>query len=989
MSSPSVMKRLGDSASKYVSGLKSLAPGDSEVAGLKATQQNVDEASKVLHPDPAIPAAAAASKSGSDLIHPMAKYGDRSGEKRLDSQGNVIPVPAYDKGGDVRIMSPMMYDQGGDVKASPVTMGVSGKAPTTLPNSTQDKHTNVSGNAPTTLPIGGKTMRDKNDVESEIKPAPMAPLYDEGGDVGIDAGRRAQSQGDADVQALLNSPDAAPTANSGTAAPAKMDLSGLGKAIGQMRQPGDQAQAPEWMPATAQSTPDMAAPSMSALGQQNQQPGLPVLDCGGDVKMQVYDDGGPVDVNDGQHQIAVLKDGEKVLNPQEADAYRAGQKSAQTAAAPTEVASAAQPVQTNAEGAPAEGAPAAKIPADSDTRGPNSRAKTTPDTSYAGEQIKPAAPDQAITEAGMKENGTHPSQQPAPVQMQNGTPAERQAITVDKQKAMGMGLAGLVPLGLANIHEGQLGEQPGAMEQGATPPAALAQPKGPGMPQMNTEPTAPAAPAAPVQMDRKAKIADYDAKIQAALDSATPEGKELADRLSYAKQAYEHHTPWGSAENHPGFLGKLAHGAAEVGNIAGDIVAPRTMAIIPGTDLNRRGQEAGMQKMTAQDTTLNTARADEVAKTAKTAPAQEQLIAAGTALQAAKDSKDPASILKAQQSYDNIVSSFNAKEVPPVKEDVPENRLADANMALQKAQAAGDPAAIQTAQNNVKAITDAINAKTGAAAAPATPEDVKDYQTRVGTVLAAMPDGPAKDAALKTYGTAPAGTTKAELDKRFDEASRMRTMGDTEAQTKVANQARDDAAAAKKVEEAGKVYDKYSTAVDKVKDPMDATGARAGLAIKNLDLKTKTADALVAPEILTLAAGGQGSGLRMNEAEIRRIVGGASAWDTIVQKANFIVQNGGTFDDKQRAELRKVASYIQERSAGVSSVLDKTRQNMLAGQGDEAAVRAAYDNGKKVASAIEQKGITPAGDKLKPGDYVFHDGQVLIVGDDYKGKPAL
>jgi hypothetical protein len=890
----------------------------------------------------------------------MAKYGDRPGEKRLDSQGNSIPVPSYDKGGDVRIMSPMMYD--------------------------------------------------------------------EGGDVGIDAGRRAQSKGDADIQTLLNSPDAAPAANSGTAAPASMDLSGLGKAIGAMRQPGDQAKAPEWMPATAQSTPDMAAPSMSALGQQNQQPGLPVLDCGGDVKMHVYDDGGPVDVNDGQHQIAILKDGEKVLNPQEADAYRAGQKSAQptTEGAPADFGGRVipnpknvQPVldtdikpeveklsggaKMNTDNAPLTNPKgdlsnplaadiSAKIPADSDTRGPNARAKTTPDTSYAGEQIKPAAPDQAITEAGMKENGTHPSQQPAPVQMQKGTPAERQAIAVDKQKAMGMGLAGLVPLGLANIHEGQLGEQPGAMEQGATPPAALAQPKGPGMPQMNTEPNAPAAPAAlasPVQMDRKAKIADYDAKIQAALDSATPEGKELADRLSYAKQAYEHHTPWGSAENHPGFMGKLGHAAAEVGNIAGDIVAPRTMALIPGTDLNRRGQEAGMQKMTAQDTALNTARADEVAKSTKTAPAQEQLIAAGTALQAAKDSKDPAAILKAQQAYDNIVSSFNAKEVPPVKEDVPENRLADANMALQKAQASGDPAAIQTAQNNVKAITDAINAKTGAAAAPATPEDVKDYQTRVGTVLAAMPDGPAKDAALKTYGTAPAGTTKAELDKRFDEASRMRTMGDTEAQTKVANQARDDAAAAKKVEEAGKVYDKYSTAVDKVKDPMDATGARAGLAIKNLDLKTKTADALVAPEILTLAAGGQGSGLRMNEAEIRRIVGGASAWDTIVQKANFIVQNGGTFDDKQRAELRKVASYIQERSAGVSSVLDKTRQNMLAGQGDEAAVRAAYDNGKKVASAIEQKGITPAGDKLKPGDYVFHDGQVLIVGDDYKGKPAL
>src|SRR5277367_6602756 len=48
--------------------------------------------------------------------------------------------------------------------------------------------------------------------------------------------------------------------------------------------------------------------------------------------------------------------------------------------------------------------------------------------------------------------------------------------------------------------------------------------------------------------------------------------------------------PWGSDENHPGFLGKLAHIGAKVGNIAGDIFAPATMSLIPGTDLNRERQ---------------------------------------------------------------------------------------------------------------------------------------------------------------------------------------------------------------------------------------------------------------------------------------------------------------------------------------------------------------------------------------------------------------
>jgi hypothetical protein len=46
----------------------------------------------------------------------------------------------------------------------------------------------------------------------------------------------------------------------------------------------------------------------------------------------------------------------------------------------------------------------------------------------------------------------------------------------------------------------------------------------------------------------------------------------------------------------PGLLGKIEHGLARVGNIAGDIIAPVTMALIPGTDLNTRAQRAGQER---------------------------------------------------------------------------------------------------------------------------------------------------------------------------------------------------------------------------------------------------------------------------------------------------------------------------------------------------------------------------------------------------------
>ncbi|MGA9668242.1 MAG: hypothetical protein WBQ94_03490 [Terracidiphilus sp.] len=54
--------------------------------------------------------------------------------------------------------------------------------------------------------------------------------------------------------------------------------------------------------------------------------------------------------------------------------------------------------------------------------------------------------------------------------------------------------------------------------------------------------------------------------------------------------------PYGSPDNHPGKLGHVLHALSVAGNIAGDIFAPSTMALIPGTQLNRRVQEGQEQQ---------------------------------------------------------------------------------------------------------------------------------------------------------------------------------------------------------------------------------------------------------------------------------------------------------------------------------------------------------------------------------------------------------
>lgn len=74
--------------------------------------------------------------------------------------------------------------------------------------------------------------------------------------------------------------------------------------------------------------------------------------------------------------------------------------------------------------------------------------------------------------------------------------------------------------------------------------------------------------------------AEYGQQRQAQLDykNAHPLGGDISDK--------------------PGFWGKLEHGLAKAGNIAGDIFAPGVMANIPGTDMNKRVQAEANAKWT-------------------------------------------------------------------------------------------------------------------------------------------------------------------------------------------------------------------------------------------------------------------------------------------------------------------------------------------------------------------------------------------------------
>jgi len=221
MSTPTIMQRLGNKAKHYWDMAKTLPLDDSTTAGLRAVGENVS--GRALAKEPAKDT----SITPSDMLHPMAKYGSRPGEVRLDEEGN--PTKAQ----PMKVM-----DDGGDIP---------------MPNSTADANSAaVAGLAKTLNP---------NKQDSAPKPKPAT-----GG---------------------------APLINS---------------VLGTTPQASISTMPDQLSPAAASGINDLTAAAPNA------------------------DQGADVDVHDGLHQIAILKAGEKVLNPEEADAYRAGQSAGQNMA---------------------------------------------------------------------------------------------------------------------------------------------------------------------------------------------------------------------------------------------------------------------------------------------------------------------------------------------------------------------------------------------------------------------------------------------------------------------------------------------------------------------------------------------------------------------------------------------------------------------------------------------------------------------------------
>jgi hypothetical protein len=169
------------------------------------------------------------------------------------------------------------------------------------------------------------------------------------------------------------------------------------------------------------------------------------------------------------------------------------------------------------------------------------------------------------------------------------------------------------------------------------------------------------------------------------------------DQQQLQKVRWNQANPWGTADNHPGTMGKIAHVLSVAGNIAGDIFAPATMMNIPGTELNEkanenqlahrlnsevaqnsvdsaRDQETAEAPQRAADThnqsSALTREANDKAAELEDAPAPEPSLATAYAHavnQAIKENRDPAQDPIVQHISDAITSL--QKQPAPAKMD--------------------------------------------------------------------------------------------------------------------------------------------------------------------------------------------------------------------------------------------------------------------------------------------------------------------------------
>ena len=171
-----------------------------------------------------------------------------------------------------------------------------------------------------------------------------------------------------------------------------------------------------------------------------------------------------------------------------------------------------------------------------------------------------------------------------------------------------------------------------------------------------------------------------------------------------------------------------------------------------------------------------------------------------------------------------------------------------------------------------------------------------------------------------------------------------------------------------------------------IQKPVEESIRRMGRLQDTVFQSTPQADALIAPELLTVMAGGQGSGLRMNEAEIARIIGGRSKWESIKAAVNKWQLNPAkalSVTTDQRRQINDLIKVVNDKLLMKQDILDDFNQQLVDADSVDQHRQIVAD-ARKALSAIDSGTAKPAG---APAGGVKFDGFTFpnqAAADAYK-----
>lgn len=123
--------------------------------------------------------------------------------------------------------------------------------------------------------------------------------------------------------------------------------------------------------------------------------------------------------------------------------------------------------------------------------------------------------------------------------------------------------------------------------------------------------------------------------------------------------------------------------------------------------------------------------------------------------------------------------------------------------------------------------------------------------------------------------------------------------------------------------------------LDRERKPLDDYAARFSRLRDALNSHLPPADSLIPAELLTVMAGGQGSGLRVNEAEILRALHGQSNWQTIkaaLQKWNVDPSKALSITEEQRGYLNDLLNIVGAKIHQKQDIFYRTENNLVGAQ---------------------------------------------------------